>query len=81
MDRRTLLKNGATTGGALATAGLLGNQSEALQSVADGPSGEPRPNILFILVDELRYWRVFPKGINNPSEFLRKFMPNTYQSL
>ena len=24
-----------------------------------------RPNILFIIVDELRYCRVFPEGINN----------------
>jgi len=32
-------------------------------------------------VDELRYWRVFPKGIKNVGEFLREFMPNTYHSL
>jgi arylsulfatase A-like enzyme len=81
MDRRTFLKNAATTGRALAVAGLLGNQSQALQSVAPGRHGGPPPNILFILVDELRFWRVFPKGINNVGEFLREFMPNTYQSL
>jgi uncharacterized sulfatase len=73
MDRRTFLKNTAATGGALAAAGLLGNQSKA--------QGGPPPNILYIIVDELRYWRVFPKGINNVGEFLQAFMPNTYQSL
>jgi arylsulfatase A-like enzyme len=73
VDRRTFLKNAATTGGALAAAGLLRNQSKA--------QGAPPPNILFILVDELRFWRVFPKGINNVGEFLQAFMPNTYQSL
>jgi arylsulfatase A-like enzyme len=73
MDRRTFLKKVGATGGALATAGLLGNQSKA--------QGGPPPNILFIIVDELRYWRVFPKGINDVGEFLREFMPNTYQLL
>jgi uncharacterized sulfatase len=73
MDRRTFLKNATATGGALAAAGLLGNQSKA--------QAGPPPNILFILVDELRFWRVFPKGINNVGEFLQAFMPNTYQSL
>ena len=81
MDRRTFLKNAAMTGGALAAAGLLGNQSQALQSVAHGRHGGPPPNILFILVDELRFWRVFPQGINTVGEFLRAFMPNSYQSL
>jgi len=73
VDRRTFLKNAATAGGALATAGLLDNQSKAQVG--------PPPNILFIIVDELRYWRVFPKGINDVGEFLREFMPNTYQLL
>ena len=40
-----------------------------------------RPNILFIIVDELRYWRVFPEGINNVGKFLHQFMPNTYRRL
>ena len=73
MDRRTFLKKVGATSGALATAGLLGNQSKAQVG--------PPPNILFIIVDELRYWRVFPKGINDVAEFLREFMPNTYQLL
>jgi hypothetical protein len=46
MDRRTFLKNWTATGGALAAAGLLGNQSKA--------QGGPPRNTLFILVDELQ---------------------------
>jgi len=39
------------------------------------------PNILFIIVDKLRYWRVFPERINNVGQFLHQFMPNTYRRL
>jgi len=39
MDRRTFLKNWTATGGALAAAGLLGNQSKA--------QGGPPRNTLF----------------------------------
>ena len=72
MNRRAFLKQAATTGGALVAAGLLGNPSKVLSQ--DGPL----PNILFILVDELRFPRVFPQGINDAGEFLRRFMPNTF---
>jgi len=37
-----------------------------------------KPNILFVLVDELRYPSVFPAGVSNAGEFLARFMPNTY---
>ena len=73
MDRRSFLKNVGRTGGALAATGLLGSQSKA--------QGGPPPNILFILVDELRFWRVFPQGIHDVAGFLKQFMPNTYQRL
>lgn len=36
-----------------------------------------RPNIPFILVDELRFPSVFPQGINDIDGFLSKFMPET----
>ena len=77
MDRRTFLKNATATGAAFAAAGLLGNQSSA--------QAGPPPNILFILVDELRYWRIpgvpFPDGIHTVDKFLSTFMPNTYELL
>jgi uncharacterized sulfatase len=72
MDRRHFLKT-ATTGGALAAAGLLGQPRQARAQ------GEAQPNILFILVDEFRYPRVFPQGINDAGEFISQFMPQTYQ--
>jgi Sulfatase len=81
MDRRTFLKQTATTGGALVATGLLGNPSKVLQSGEAAAQGGQPPNILFILVDELRFPRVFPQGINDAGEFLHAFMPNTYQSL
>ena len=73
MDRRTFLKR---TGGAVAAGGLLSRQSTALQSITADVG--LAPNILFILVDELRFPRVFPQGINNAGAFLQRFMPNTY---
>jgi arylsulfatase A-like enzyme len=78
MDRRTFLTQTAATGGALVATGLLGNPSKLLQPVEASAQGGPLPNILFILVDELRFPRVFPQGINDAGEFLRRFMPNTF---
>ncbi len=39
------------------------------------------PNILFILVDEMRYPMHFPPGISNADQFLEKFMPHTHRLL
>ena len=73
MDRRSFVKNATAAGVAFAGAGFLGNQSKA--------QAGPPPNILFILVDELRYWRVFPNGIQTVDQFLSTFMPNTSKLL
>jgi arylsulfatase A-like enzyme len=78
MHRRDFLKKAATTGTVLAAARLLGKQSGALAANGPRPQGGPQPNILFILVDEMRYPRVFPPGVEDAGEFLRRFMPNTY---
>ena len=77
MDRRDFLKN-AGVGASLAATGLLPNESEASESNDDGPAKGPQPNILFILVDEMRFPRVFPRGVDDAGDFLRKFMPRTY---
>ena len=37
-----------------------------------------KPNILFIVVDEMRFPKVFPTGISSAADFLKKYMPNTY---
>lgn len=40
-----------------------------------------RPNIIFITVDELRFPMNFPNGVANADEFMRRFMPNTFEFL
>lgn len=74
MKRRDFLKTtGAATGGMLTGLGTMKARSK--EEAVPGP----QPNILFILVDELRYPTVFPAGVSNPGQFLQKFMPNLYK--
>lgn len=49
----------------------------AIPGCGGGASSAP-PNILFIMVDEMRFPRVFPAGVDTAAQFLEKFMPNTY---
>ena len=72
MDRRDFLKSagGAAVGAALPT------QPSFAQTTTPVPG--PQPNILFILVDELRFPSVFPAGVNSVDGFLARFMPNVY---
>jgi arylsulfatase A-like enzyme len=74
MDRRDFLKkSGAVVaGGLLADLGIF----EQAAGAAGGTKG--RPNIVFILVDEMRFPSVFPAGVDTPAEFLRRFMPNVF---
>ena len=73
MKRRDFLKTtGAVTGGMLTGLGTMKAHTN------DAVTG-PQPNILFILVDELRYPTVFPEGVSDPGQFLAKFMPNLYK--
>jgi uncharacterized sulfatase len=74
MERRKFLQKTAKTGIALATTSLVGYGGSA----ASNPSRTTKPNILFIIVDELRFPRVFPKGVSDAAGFLKEFMPNTY---
>ena len=74
MDRRAFL----VSAGAGAAGGALGVRSGRAQTVSSGPAPGPKPNILFILVDELRYPSVFPSGVSSVDQFLTTFMPNVY---
>ena len=38
-----------------------------------------KPNILFVLVDEMRYPTNFPEGIADAPEFFERYMPNIYK--
>jgi uncharacterized sulfatase len=71
MDRRSFLKAAA----AVPAAGL----ADGLVQQSEAEAATPKPNILFVMVDELRFPSVFPKGINSPAEFLAKFMPNVHR--
>jgi len=39
----------------------------------------PRPNLLVIQVDEMRYPMHFPKGVADAGQFLARFMPNLHK--
>jgi uncharacterized sulfatase len=73
MKRRDFLKSTAAVYGASAASGIGFAQNQ----VEPGP----KPNILFILVDELRYPSVFPAGINDADGFFKRFMPNLYKKI
>jgi arylsulfatase A-like enzyme len=74
MKRRDFLKTTAAV-----TGGSLLNELGVSRLVAQNSQvSGARPNILFLLVDELRFPSVFPTGIKDAGEFLAKFMPNLY---
>ncbi len=76
MKRRDFLKSTAAITGGGMLAGYDGlSQSNSGPEAVPGP----KPNILFILVDELRYPTVFPDDIKTPGEFLARFMPNVHK--
>ena len=50
----------------------------ALDALDINTAADKGPNVLFILVDEMRFPTVFPEGIDNATEFVQKFMPNLY---
>jgi arylsulfatase A-like enzyme len=74
MDRRDFLKKS----GAVVAGGLLAELGILEQAAGAATRTNSRPNIVFILVDEMRFPSVFPAGVNTPAEFLRRFMPNLF---
>ncbi len=75
MDRRDFLKkSGAVVGGGLlADLGIFERAASAAAKI------ERRPNIVLILVDEMRFPSGFPNGVKTPEQFLRRFMPNVFE--
>jgi arylsulfatase A-like enzyme len=73
MKRRDFLKSTAAVYGASMMSGLGLAQSKAEPG--------PRPNILFFLVDELRWPSVFPQDISDADGFFKRFMPNLYRNI
>jgi arylsulfatase A-like enzyme len=75
MDRREFLKKS----GAVAAGGVLANVGILERAASAGAKIDQRPNIVFILVDEMRFPSAFPAGVSSPEQFLRRFMPNVHQ--
>jgi uncharacterized sulfatase len=77
MKRRDFLKSTATIAGT----GLAAGYGARANGNDARPVPGPQPNILFILVDELRYPTVFPNDVKTVDQFVKKFMPNVYRKL
>jgi hypothetical protein len=76
MKRRDFIKSTASVTGGV----FSGLHKVSAQSAAGmGPVPGPQPDILFIIVDELRYPSVFPDHIKTTEEFLKKYMPNVHK--
>ena len=77
LSRRGILKAAAAmaTGAALPGCGGGGN---GMDGPAPDPSDGGRPNILLIVVDQMRNPQIFPSGITTADQFMQKFMPRTY---
>jgi arylsulfatase A-like enzyme len=73
MKRRDFLKTTAAVAGA-SVATRLGFSKTITEPGA-------KPNVLFILVDELRWPSVFPIGVNSAEEYFKRFMPNLYKHI
>ncbi|TQF66484.1 sulfatase-like hydrolase/transferase [Rhodococcus spelaei] len=80
IDRRKFLTGAAAVaGGVTVLTGLFDNRADAAERPAGAARGSyDQPNIVFIVVDEMRFPQVFPAGISTPGEFLKRFMPNLY---
>ncbi len=84
MKRRDFVKSVAAAG-ALTLVGCGGTDvlNQVSGSQTTGPGGDPPapPNILFLIVDEMRYPVHFPAGITSPDAYIERFMPNLHRHL
>lgn len=71
LSRRNMLKSSAALAATAAVSACGGGGGSS--------GGSNKPNILFVMVDEMRFPKVFPAGVSTPAEFLKKFMPNVYR--
>lgn len=60
---------------------IAGCGSDLPDDVGSTDSGPPSPNILLVLVDEMRYPVHFPEGVETADEFIARFMPNLHRHL
>ena len=75
MKRRDFLRTTTAAAGGV----FSGLHKASAQGIPErSPVSGNKPNILFILVDELRYPTVFPNHIKTPGQFLEAYMPNVH---
>ncbi len=79
IDRRAFVKAGLATGGVLAGMGLFDQRADAASSSTTTKQGYKQPNIVFIVIDEMRFPSVFPTGVSTPSQWVAAFMPNLFE--
>jgi uncharacterized sulfatase len=74
MDRREFLQKG----GAVVAGGLLANLGVFEEPASAASRRDRRPNVILILVDEMRFPSVFPGTIRTPEQYLKQYMPNLH---
>ena len=85
VSRRSVLVGAAAAVAAVAAAPVVTGMGTATAATRSGAAAiddralTDKPNILFILCDEMRFPKVFPAGISSAAEFLETYMPNTYR--
>lgn len=73
LTRRGLIGGAATA----VTAAAISRAAPAASAATPSGSAPRRaPNVIVILVDEMRFPMSFPRGIRTPQTFLEEFMPN-----
>lgn len=67
------------SGGASATGSGVTAAAPSASGFAQPPVAGRKPNMVVIMVDEMRLPMHFPKGIKTRQQFLRKYMPNLFE--
>lgn len=79
MDRREFLQAFAASA-ALSLTGC-GTSSDNQLPGQVNPPGVVQPNIILLIVDQLRYPVHFPAGVSTPDQFIARFMPNLHRHI
>lgn len=75
MKRRNFVKGLAFGAGAAILGPGCGDSSFPNPVSGLGGQTERPPNIIFLMVDEMRYPVHFPNGVENADEYVARFMP------
>jgi arylsulfatase A-like enzyme len=83
MERRDVLKGMAVSAGAVGAAGAVSGMTGCTLPSSPitypiNPAGPDAPNIVVIMVDQMRFPKHFPAGITNAEEFVAAYMPNVH---